>query len=36
MPNLYNRYKLEERKFSQNNPEYMLIQVAQIIINHLD
>jgi hypothetical protein len=23
-PNLHNRYKLAERKISQNNPEYML------------
>jgi hypothetical protein len=25
MSNLYNRYKLVERKISQKNPEYMLI-----------
>jgi hypothetical protein len=24
MPNLHNRYKSAERKFSQKNPEYML------------
>jgi hypothetical protein len=25
MPNLHNRYKSDERKISQKNPEYLLI-----------